>query len=290
MASVKGSKDVYIDASGVTIHYYRWSPRGEPRAIVQLAHGLGEHAQRYSELVQFLTQSGIEVWADDHRGHGATGLEQWGGDHSKLGKLGPGGMPATLRAVRDFTQVIREARPDQPLFFLGHSWGSIMGQMILNRGGANHYDGMILTGTAYRWPGFMNAGDLNARHKHLGKIGAEWLSRDVAVHEAWRDDPLTFVANTMKLFGPVDAARLIGKPKKLDTDIPLLIMIGSDDSLGGEKSVTKLAEAYVAAGARDVEVQIYDQARHEVFNETNRAEVRADLLMWLEGRLQGANA
>jgi alpha-beta hydrolase superfamily lysophospholipase len=92
------------------------------------------------------------------------------------------------------------------------------------------------------------------------------------------------------LFGPVDAARLIGKPKKLDTDIPLLIMIGSDDSLGGEKSVTKLAEAYVAAGARDVEVQIYDQARHEVFNETNRAEVRADLLMWLEGRLQGANA
>jgi alpha-beta hydrolase superfamily lysophospholipase len=54
--------------------------------------------------------------------------------------------------------------------------------------------------------------------------------------------------------------------------------------------VTKLAEAYVAAGARDVEVQIYDQARHEVFNETNRAEVRADLLMWLEGRLQGANA
>jgi len=47
MASVKGSKDVYIDASGVTIHYYRWSPRGEPRAIVQLAHGLGEHAQRY---------------------------------------------------------------------------------------------------------------------------------------------------------------------------------------------------------------------------------------------------
>ena len=276
MASETSSKDVYIDASGVTIHYYRWSPRGEPRAIVQLAHGLGEHAQRYGELVQFLTQSGIEVWADDHRGHGATGLEQWGGDHSKLGKLGPGGMPATLRAVRDFTQ--------------GHSWGSIMGQMILNRGGANHYDGMILTGTAYRWPGFMNAGDLNARHKHLGKIGAEWLSRDVAVHEAWRDDPLTFVANTMKLFGPVDAARLIGKPKRLDTDIPLLIMIGSDDSLGGEKSVTKLAEAYVAAGARDVEVQIYDQARHEVFNETNRAEVRADLLIWLEGRLQGANA
>jgi alpha-beta hydrolase superfamily lysophospholipase len=136
----------------------------------------------------------------------------------------------------------------------------------------------------------MNAGDLNARHQHLGDIGAEWLSRDVAVHEAWRDDPLTFVANTMKLFGPVDAARLIGRPKKLDTDLPLLIMIGSDDSLGGEKSVAKLAEAYVAAGARDVEVQVYDQARHEVFNETNRAEVRADLLTWLEGRLQGANA
>ena len=234
--------------------------------------------------------AGFEVWANEHRGHGATGVEQWSGDMTKMGKLGPGGMRATLRSVRDFTKLIRAERPGIPLYFLGHSWGSLMGQMILNQGGAADYEGMIHTGTAYRWPGSMNAGDLNSRHKHLGTIGAEWLSRDVAVHEAWAKDPMTFVADTMKLLGPIDAARLIGQPKKLNADIPTLIMIGSDDSLGGEKSVKKLADAYLRQGASDVEVIIYDGARHEIFNETNQAEVRGDLLAWLQSRLSGASA
>jgi len=112
-----------------------------------------------------------------------------GGTIQKLGKLGPGGMRATVKAVRDLTMMISERRPGVPIFFLGHSWGSLIGQMILNQGGAKDYAGVILTGTAYRVPGYMNAGNLNARHKHLGTIGSEWLSRDVKVHEAWRNDP-----------------------------------------------------------------------------------------------------
>jgi alpha-beta hydrolase superfamily lysophospholipase len=282
--------DVFIDSYGVTIHYHRWSPESDPKAVVQLAHGLGEHALRYDQLVSALVEAGYEVWADEHRGHGKTGLEQWEGDYSRLGKLGPGGLKATIQAVRNFTDVITENRPGLPLFFLGHSWGSLMGQIILNKGDAHKYKGMVMTGTAYRWPGFMNAGDLNARHQHLGTIGAERLSRDVAIHEQWRDDPLTFVANTLKLFGPLDAARLIGRPRALDTDIPLLLMVGSDDSLGGEPSAKKLAEAYLRQGVSDVELVVYDQARHEVFNETNADQVRADLIDWLDSRLQGASA
>ena len=290
MTSQSRVDDVFVDSFGVTIHFHRWSPKKTPVGILQLAHGLGEHALRYQALVDFLVTAGFEVWANEHRGHGATGVEQWSGDMTKMGKLGPGGMRATLRSVRDFTKLIRAERPGIPLYFLGHSWGSIMGQMILNQGGAADYEGMIHTGTAYRWPGSMNAGDLNSRHKHLGTIGAEWLSRDVAVHEAWAKDPMTFVADTMKLLGPIDAARLIGQPKKLNADIPTLIMIGSDDSLGGEKSVKKLADAYLGQGASDVEVIIYDGARHEIFNETNQAEVRGDLLAWLQSRLSGASA
>ncbi|MEK9600061.1 MAG: alpha/beta hydrolase, partial [Pontimonas sp.] len=270
MAAPKRVDEIFVDSYGVTIHYHRWSPRGKPRAIIQLAHGLGEHALRYDGLVTRLVKEGFEVWADEHRGHGATGLEQWEGDYSKLGRLGPGGMPATVAAVRAFTGIIREARPGVPLFFLGHSWGSIIGQIILNQGGAADFDGVILSGTAYRMPGSMDSGELNRKHKHLGSIGAEWLSRDVAVHEAWRDDPLTFVADTLKLFGVVDAARLLGKPRELGRDIPLLIMIGSDDTLGGEKSVKKLADAYLRKGSCDVELIVYDGARHEIFNETNK--------------------
>jgi alpha-beta hydrolase superfamily lysophospholipase len=288
MAAAKRIDDIFVDSYGVTIHYHRWSPKGTPKAVIQLAHGLGEHALRYDGLVTRLLQEGFEVWADEHRGHGATGLEQWEGDHSKLGKLGPGGMPATVRAVRAFTDIIRQERPGVPLFFLGHSWGSIIGQIILNHGGASEYDGVIFTGTAYRMPGSMYSGELNAKHKHLGSIGAEWLSRDVAVHEAWRDDPLTFEANTLKLFGVVDAARLLGTPGELGVDIPILVMIGSDDTLGGEKSVKKLSDAYLRKGSSDVELIVYEGARHEVFNETNKDEVMDDLVTWLAGRLEAS--
>jgi alpha-beta hydrolase superfamily lysophospholipase len=76
----------------------------------------------------------------------------------------------------------------------------------------------------------------------------------------------------------------------LDTDIPLLLMVGSDDSLGGERSAKKLADAYVAVGASDVKLVAYAGARHEVFNETNAAEVRQDLVAWLDSRLQAPTA
>jgi alpha-beta hydrolase superfamily lysophospholipase len=290
MASPTRTDDLFVDSFGVAIHFHRWSGSKKPKAIVQLAHGLGEHALRYEGLVADLVSAGYEVWADEHRGHGATGLEQWNGDYGRLGKLGPGGLNATIRAIEDFTKLIREQRPEVPIFFLGHSWGSLMGQKILNRGGGHNYVGMVMTGTAYRMPGFMNAGDLNSQHKHLGTIGAEWLSRDVAVHEKWRDDPLTFVANTLKLLGPIDAARLIGKPKPLDTDIPLLLMVGSDDALGGERSAKKLAEAYLGVGVSDVELVVYRDARHEIFNETNAQTVRDDLIAWLDSRLSGVTA
>ena len=274
--------DLFIDAYGVAIHFHSW-PLKSPRAIIQLAHGLGEHALRYEGLVAKLSAAGYEVWADEHRGHGATGLEQWQGAHSRLGRLGPGGLPATIRAVKDFRQVIAEARPGIPTVFLGHSWGSLMGQILLNQGFASNLSAAVFTGTTYRWPGFMNAGDLNARHSHLGTSGAEWLSQDPEVWQRWLDDPLTFKADTLKLFGPVDAARLIGRPKKAPLDIPLLLMVGSDDSLGGERGVRRLERAYrERASADSVTVKVYPEARHEIFNEINRDEVVADLVGWLD--------
>jgi alpha-beta hydrolase superfamily lysophospholipase len=159
-------------------------------------------------------------------------------------------------------------------------------QTILNQH-AGDYDGAVLTGTAYRRPGSMNAGQLNARFKHLGTTGNEWLSRDPAVSQAFLDDPLTFYADTLKLFGLADGLRLFGVPSKtIEKDVPVLILIGSEDSLGGEKSVRTLAEKYIERSKlTDVEVIVYDGARHEVFNETNRDEVIGDLIAWLDERL-----
>jgi alpha-beta hydrolase superfamily lysophospholipase len=144
---------------------------------------------------------------------------------------------------------------------------------------------VIFSGTAYRTLRHMNSGDLSKRHRQPGGHGHEWLSRDPAVGQTFRDDPLTFDAKVAKLFGVADGLRLLGRPRKLSRDIPMLIVIGSDDPLGGPRSVELLARAYRdRGGLTDVTVKVYDEARHEVFNELNQAEVRADVIAWLDAR------
>jgi alpha-beta hydrolase superfamily lysophospholipase len=284
-STVSRTEGSYVDAHGVTIHYVIWKAP-KPKAVVQLVHGLGEHVLRYEHVAQELAAAGYTVYGDDHRGHGRTGMGQYGGDASRLGRLGPGGLRATVEAVRQFTSIVREAEPGLPVFAVGQSWGSLMIQMIVNQHSGN-WDGVALTGTAYRTLRRMNGGNLNARHKHLGTTGNEWLSRDVAVHTAFADDPLTFFANAAKLFGIPDGLRLLGRPgKDLEVDVPILILIGSDDPLGGERSVELLAAAYAKrSGLTDVKAIVYPEARHEVFNELNKDEVMADLLDWLDAHV-----
>lgn len=279
------SDRTFTDAHGVTVHYYVWEA-AKPRAVLQLAHGLGEYARRYELLAQAFVAAGISVYADDHRGHGQTGLSQYNGQHERLGKLGPGGLLAAVDDLHELTGIIRNDHPGLPITFLGHSWGSLMGQRLINDH-AGDFAAVILSGTAYRVPGQMNGGNLNSRHKSLGTTGYEWLSRDAAVSAAFLDDPLTFYADALKLFGLRDGLRLFGRPAKpMPADIPLLIMIGSEDSLGGESSVRKLADSYITRGGlTDVEVFVYNEARHEIFNETNKEEITDDLIAWLIKRL-----
>lgn len=275
----------FTDEHGITIRYRVWEAVGAPRGVIALLHGVGEHTGRYLKTAEAFAAAGWEVWADDHRGHGETGRLQHHGDLSQLGHLGPGGLRATIAAVQQFLGIARAAHPGLPFVLVGHSWGSLMGQIILNRT-PELFDAVVFTGTAYRMPGYMNAGDLNAKFKTLGSTGLEWLSRDQSVAQAFVDDELTTSVPLMKLFGVADALRLMGTPAKhLGSDVPLLIMNGSKDAVGTEKSVRKLAQAYIKrSGLTDVTVMIYSGAHHEVFNETNQDEVRADLLAWLDER------
>lgn len=276
----------FTDDYGVEITYYAW-PVPNARAVVQLAHGVGEHAGRYAELARALNAAGYTVYADDHRGHGQTGLDQHGGDLSKIGRLGPGGMRAAVAGVHQLSGIIRSQEPGLPLVLLGHSWGSFMVQMIMNQYPAD-YDAIVLSGTAYRWPGYLDSGDLNRKHKHLGTTGVEWLSRDPAVADAFIADPLTTTTPLARLFGLREAARIFGRPAQgLSPALPLLIQVGGDDTVGGERSARMLVKAYTRrSGLRDVRLVVYPGARHEVFNETNRADVVADLVAWLDERFR----
>ncbi|MFF1571458.1 alpha/beta fold hydrolase [Leifsonia sp. NPDC058292] len=275
----------FTDARGTAITYDVW-PVERPRGVVQVAHGVGEHAARYRALAEHLNADGFSVYADDHLGHGRTGMAQWG-DAAMLGKLGPGGVRAAVAAIHAFSGVIRDANPGLPLVFFGHSWGSLAAQMILNTN-ADDYDYAVLSGTAYRTLGSMDNGyNLNKRHAHLGTTGAEWLSRDPAVSQAFVDDPLTTSVPLPKLFGAFEAMRLLGKPARaLARDIPVLIQVGGDDPLGGEASARRLERAYrERSGLTDVTTIVYPGARHEIYNETNRDEVMADLSSWLDVRI-----
>lgn len=276
----------YVDAEGITIHYYVWAAK-KPRAVVQILHGLGEHAARYEWLAGQLNTAGYTVYADDHRGHGLTGLGQTGGDHAKLGKLGPGGMPATVESVRKLTGMIRAKNPKLPLVLLGHSWGSFLAQMLINKY-SSEYDAAILSGSALRTFAHMNSGDLNAKYKHLGTTGYEWLSRDKTIVATAAADPLMFIAKALPLFGVVDSLRLLGKPAKdIENDLPVLIQVGSKDVVGGVHSNELLAQAYLArSGLSDVELIVYTGAQHEIFNETNKDDVVADTLAWLADRVK----
>ena len=272
----------FTDAHGVEIVYSTWRA-GRPKGIVQIAHGVGEHGLRYEPLAQDLVRAGYIVHANDHRGHGRTGLAQWGGDHTQLGRLGPGGLRAAIAAVEQMSVVAREQDPGLPLVLLGHSWGSLMAQRIVNTS-SERYDGVVLSATAYRLPGWMNSGDLNARHAGSGPTRYEWISRDRAIIEAIAADPLAVEADVLKLFGLRDTLRLLGVPRRrIPHDLPMLLQVGSEDTLGGPRSVERLAQAYRhRGGLSDVQVHVYEGARHEVYNETNRDEVVADLVAWLD--------
>ncbi|MGI8392285.1 alpha/beta fold hydrolase [Leucobacter sp. W1038] len=273
----------YTDAHDIQIAAYEWAA-DDPHAIVQIAHGVGEHALRYAAFAQALRDAGFTVVANDHRGHGETGRRQWGGDLSKLGTLGPGGLRAAEAAIHQLTDLARERHPGLPVIMFGHSWGSLMAQRIINRE-PRIYDGVVLSGSAKRTPMSMESGDLNKRWRGEGANGFEWLSRDPEVQRAFIADPLCFPADIIKLFGLPDALRLFGTPAaSAAPDVPILIVSGSDDPLSRGDSLRLLADAYRIRGVRDVTMRVYPGARHELLNETNRDEVTAEIITWMLDR------
>lgn len=276
----------YTDAEGIEIFAYRWEAE-RPHGIVQLSHGVGEHALRYDAFARALTTNGFTVYADDHRGHGETGRTQWGGDLTKLGRLGPGGLRATEAAIRQLTGTARDAHPGLPLIMFAHSWGSLMAQRVLNAH-PSEWEALVLSGSALRTPRFMESGDLNRHWRTPDANGFEWLSRNPATARAFLADPLCFGADILKLFGIADALRLFGTPAAgLEPTLPLLIMSGEEDPLSRGDGLSRLADAYRRRGLRDVTLRVYAGARHEMLNETNRDEVTSDLITWLLDRFPG---
>lgn len=276
----------FKDSHGVDIVFWEW-PVADPKAAVQLVHGIGEHARRYDHVAKKLNSLGYSVYADDHRGHGQTGQGMIAaGITKKQGPLGPGGMDAVLSQVRQLTELIKSEHPNAKLVMLGHSWGSMLAQRLYDKYSAD-LDALVLSGSSLLSPLVLNSGRLNKKWEHLpNATGGEWLSRNLEVGKKFREDPLNFAESFTQTVGFVDTLKLMGAPKKtIDPKVPILLQVGSDDALAGERGNVLLANAFRKRGVDDIVLFVYEGARHEVYNETNQDEVLGDLASWLEAHL-----
>ena len=294
---------------GKDLFTHRWLPDGEPKAVVQVAHGMAEHSARYARLAEALTDAGYAVYAQDHRGHGRTGGTD---DHGYLAD--ENGWATVVGDLRAVTEYARSEHPDLPVFLLGHSMGSFLARSYVIDD-ARGLAGLVLSGTGGD-PGLLGRVGLGVastearlrgrRHTSAlmdkltfgqynsafspNRTDFDWLSRDEAEVDDYVADPMCGATFTSGFFVDLlGALREINDPKKVAAvrrDLPVLLVSGDADPVGDKgKGVRAVAQQYRDAGVEDVTCTLYPQARHEVFNETNRDEVTADIVRWLDAHL-----
>lgn len=272
---------IVTDPDGVEIVAFCWSPATTPRAAVHVMHGLAEHAQRYARLAASLNAAGYVVYADDHRGHGETGLRS-----DSLGDLGPRGMAGVIDAVHAVTQRIAADHPGLPVFALGHSWGSFILYPYVQQYGSE-LAGALFTGTTRAVPGMERLGSVNEKFEPA-RTPYDWLSRDDAEVDAYIADPLCgFESVPLRPPRAGEAPDLAppGDDATIPHDLPVLVFNGAEDPIGGEAGGRALADHFRYLGLADVSFRAYPGARHELFNETNRDAVTADVIAWLDGHI-----
>ncbi|WP_189572322.1 alpha/beta hydrolase [Marinobacter zhanjiangensis] len=286
---------------GTDVHYQYWAADSQPHAVVQVVHGAAEHGSRYDRFAQFLNRHGYAVYATDHRGHGRTLVRS-----EELGDAGPDAWNNFVKDEMQLSAIIRDQHPDADLVLFGHSLGSFMAQDYITRR-PELIDGLVLSGTAYGPPppqDLLDAVDAAAEEAPLAdseiwagiftdfnkpfseEPGFQWLSRDEAEVQKYVDDPLSGFAFSNELvrdfFHGMAELRDPAREQEIPKDLPVLVIQGELDPVGNNLEATRaLLERYEELGLTKVEHEFYDNARHELLNETNREQVQEDVLAWL---------
>jgi len=273
---------------GQEVAAYRWVGSGEPRGIVQILHGMGEHAGRYRRVAGALTDAGYVVYAADHRGHGRTA-----GSVERLGDFGPGGWPRLMADIGQLAGIARSEFPGLPLVMIGHSMGSFaLQQYLLDH--SIELAGAVLSGTSAI--DVIAAGidptqevDLSAFNAPFEPARTEfdWLTRDPDEVDLYiADDHCGFGVDAAAAASMLDSLTVCSDADRLAairSDLPIHLVSGSADPLaGGGELIELVAGRYRDAGIVDVTVVVVPDARHEVFNETNRDEITSALIAWVD--------
>ncbi len=293
------------------IHGVMWRPQNrEVIGFVQIIHGMTEYVDRYDNFARFLCDHGYAVAGEDHLGHGKTArtAEEYGIFAEKNGAAYVIGDNYRLKkhAEREFAGV--------PYFILGHSMGSFIARNMMSKY-SDEIDGAIIMGTGSQ-PAIMTAfgkglstvmalfkgwryrsalitkiafGRYNEKFAEDNSPYA-WLTKDkeiVKAYAAREDCTFTFtLAGYRDLFTLISMACRRELMRRVRRDLPVLIVSGAMDPVGNYgRGVKATYERYREAGLEDVTMKLYENDRHEILNETDRAVVYVDILNWLNARL-----
>lgn len=287
---------------GTVLQCYLWDDVRNPKGVVQIVHGMAEHARRYDDFANFLNQNGYIVFADDHRAHGNTSTKQ-----SSKGVKGYHKGNIYFDTVQDecaITASLKE-RYGLPVIYLGHSYGSMLGQRYIEE--CKDHSGVVLSGSAMMKGAILSGGCAVSNLQYAihggektanlldkmsfgsynkpfkGESEFAWLSRDKEnVRKYIFDEQCGYVMSIAFFKFFLNGLKESYKSEnlaKIDVNKPIAIFSGDKDPVGGNgKLVTKLYEQYKNLGVKDLSIKLYENARHEILNETNRGEVYLDFL------------
>jgi alpha-beta hydrolase superfamily lysophospholipase len=274
---------------GLSIACVKWQRHHQPRGVIQIAHGLGEHIGRYAELAEVLVEDEFVVYGNDHRGHGLT-AEPTG----SFGDLGPGGFDQLVEDMVSLRVIAKKEHSGKPYILLGQGLGSFTAQQFVLDHGYS-IDGLALSGSGAldglaRIVQSMAPGEdpmrvMNAAFEPA-RTSMDWLSRDNAAVDAFINDPLCFPAlkpDSMESF--IGAFPRLADPREIQhvrDDLPVYVFSGSDDPVGQRlEGVRVLIDRYRSAGLRSIAQDFYSGGRHEMLHEINRRDVITNLLVWI---------
>ena len=299
------------DDDGTAFDMQIFEPAAAPQGVIQVIHGLGEHAGRYRRFADAALARGHAVAIHEHRGHGARI-----GEHGHFADRR--GWTRVNRDIEIAHEAVRDAFPGVPIVMLGHSMGSFLAQTYAMHYGA-WLTGLILSASTWPslltlWPGRVAAKVESWRLGRRGKspllqrLGFgrfsrrfrpartpyDWLSRDDAEVDRYVADPLCggpfSCALWLDVIGGMVANRSDHAISRIPADLPILITGGELDPVGGEAGMARLAMHFAQTLHSRLTVRIYPDARHELLNETNRDAVTAEWLDWIAATTRSARS